>query len=222
VARQRKSAHAQLDEQRQRVASESMKLRELQEQQARAKAELERIGDTIAAAYASEDQDAIRQARQAKEDAMGRVEDLENRVAGAELRVQQAKRGLDEFMRDRSRDLLDEREGTAREAADRLTRAVAEAVKARHAYDNERQHIDQLVGQVPGASVRADGVSTGYAWETPLRDLERAYRESPEAEAPYPRWSGMVYRQNMNAAHQRLQSQRRKSNNVAEVVRPPA
>jgi hypothetical protein len=32
----------------------------------------------------------------------------------------------------------------------------------------------------------------------------------------------MTYRQNMDAVHQRLQSQRRKPNNVAETVRPPA
>ena len=144
MPRSKQTAHQQLDEHRQRVAAEGMKLRELQEAQARARAELERVDDTIAAAYASEDPRSITEARQAKEDVVARVEDLEPRVAGAELRAQRARQELDAFMAENARALLEEREGTAREVADRLTRAVAEVVEARHAYEAERQHVDQL------------------------------------------------------------------------------
>jgi HD-GYP domain-containing protein (c-di-GMP phosphodiesterase class II) len=218
----RKSIHAQLDEKREQVAAATIKKRELEAQIEAAKAKVEEASRLLAAAYALEDERLAKERREKLERAEAEVIDLEHRRSGAELRAQRARQELDEFMADNARALLDERERTAREVADRLTRAVAEAVKARHAYDNERQQIDQLVAQVPGASVRADGVSTGYAWETPLRDLERAYREGPEADVLRPRWSGMTYRQNMDAVHQRLQSQRRKPNNVAETVRPPA
>jgi DNA repair exonuclease SbcCD ATPase subunit len=215
---QRKSAHAQLDEHRQRVASESMRLRELQEQQARARAELERIGDGIASAYASEDADAIAKARQAKEDAMARVEDLEHHVAGVKLRAQQAKRELDEFMAANSRDLLDEREETAREVATELTEAVARAVKAARAYEAERQHLDQLVARIPGAQPRLDGVPTAFHWQDVLRELDRAYREHPEAEPPRPRWFGMTYRRHEDETHRRLQAQRGKK--PVDVIHP--
>jgi hypothetical protein len=208
----KKTAHAELGEHRQRVASEGAKFRELQEQQARARAELERIGDTIAAAYASEDADAIANARKAKEEAMGRVEDLEHRTAGASLRAEQVREELAAFMRHRGRDLLDEREQTAREVAAELTKAVATAVKAHRAYIAERQDLDQLVAAVPGASPRVDGVRTGYSWEAELKALERAYRENSEAEPPRPRWAGMTYNRQRDAVHQRLKDQRRRQN----------
>jgi hypothetical protein len=219
MARKR-TAHQQLDEHRQRVASEGAKFRELQEQQARAKAELERTGDVIAAAYASEDQDAIRKARKAKEEVMARVEDLEHRIAGASLRADQVREELAAFMRDHGRDLLDEREQTAREVAAELTKAVAAAVKAHHSYIAERQHVDSLVASVPGASPRVDGVSTGYSWEAELKALERAYRENPEAELPRPRWGGVIYRQNMDEAHKRLRAQRKPKQDLVETVVP--
>jgi hypothetical protein len=218
----KKTMHAQLDQHRQRVAAEGMNLRELQEQQARAKAELERIGDTIAAAYASEDGAVIAKARKAKEEAMGRVEDLEHHVAGAELRARRAREELQTFTAEHARELLEEREPVAREAATALTSAVAEVVKARARYDDERSHIDELVSQVPDASTRFDGVPTSYAWADALRELERAYKQAPEAPVPRPRWAGQHYRQNMNAVHQRLQQQRRGGNDVVEAVRPPA
>jgi hypothetical protein len=146
------------------VAFEGTKFRELQEQRAHAEAELERIGDAIASAYASEDEGEIATASKAKEEATARVEDLEHRTAGASLRAQRAREELATFMRDHARDLLDEREETARAVAAELTKAVAAVVKAHRAYAAERQHVDQLVSAVPEASTRYDGTSTGYAW----------------------------------------------------------
>jgi uncharacterized protein YhaN len=178
----KRTAHQHLDDHRQRVADEGIKFRELQETQARAKAELERIGDTIAAAYASEDEDTIRKAREAKEQAMARVEDLEHRVAGAELRAQRARQELDAFMAENAGALLEEREDAAREVAAELTAAVAATIRAHRTYVAERQHVDQLVAQAPGASPRYDGVSTGYPMEAELKALERSFREHPEAE----------------------------------------
>jgi DNA repair exonuclease SbcCD ATPase subunit len=209
MARRQRSAHQQLDEHRERVASEGTKFRELQEQQAQAEAELERIGDAIARAYASEDEREIATAREAKEEATARVEDLAHRTAGASLRAERAREELAGFMRDHARDLLDEREQTANEVASELIRAVAAVVKAHRAYVAERQHVDKLVSAVPEASTRYDGVSTSYSWADPLRELERAYRENPEAPAPRPRWAGQHMRRHMDSVHRRLQEQRR-------------
>jgi hypothetical protein len=209
------TAHSRLEEHRERVATEGMKRRELQEQQARAQAELERIGDVIAAAYASENEDAIAEALKAKEELENRVGDLGHRVAGVELRARHAREELDGFLAENAGDLIAEREETASRVAADLTEAVAAAVKARHAYDNERQHIDELVSRAPGATTRYDGVSTGYPWEAELKALERAYRQNPEGPpAPAARWAGRTYRSNMDAVHRRVQEQRRRGSGV--------
>jgi hypothetical protein len=208
MANKSPSAHEQLDENRQRVASEGTKFRELQEQQARAEAELERLGAAITRAYATENEHKIAAAHEAKEEAAARVEDLAHRTAGAGLRVERAREEVAAFTRDHARDLLAEREGTAREVTARLTKAVAEVVQAHRTYVAERQHVDQLVSQAPDATTRYDGVSTGYPWEAELKALERAYREHPEAEPPRPRWAGVAQRRNLDAVHRRLQKQR--------------
>jgi hypothetical protein len=208
MARRQRSAHQQLDEHRERVASEGTKFRELQEQQAHAEAELERIGNAIARAYASEDEGEIATAREAKEEATARVEDLAHRTAGASLRAERAREELAAFTRDHARALLDEREQTANEVAAELTRTVAAVVEAHRAYVGERQQVDQLVSAVPEASTRYDGVPSSYAWERELRELERAYREAHEAEPPHPRWAGVAQRRNLNAVHRRLREKR--------------
>jgi chromosome segregation ATPase len=219
----KRTAHDQLDELRQRVAGEGMKLREAQARLEAAKAEVEDRSRSLTDAYAAEDAKVARERREELERAEGEVLDAQHRVSGAELRAQRAREELATFMRDHGRDLLAEREQTAREVAAELTEAVAAVVKARRAYIAERQHVDQLVAAVPGASSRVDGVRTGYSWEVELRALERAYRENPEAELPRPRWAGMTYSRQRDAVHQRLKDQRRKPNaEVVDVVRPPA
>jgi DNA repair exonuclease SbcCD ATPase subunit len=210
MARRQRSAHQQLDERRERVAFEGTKFRELQEQRAQAEAELERTGDAIARAYASEDEGEIATARKAKEEATARVEDLAHRTAGASLRAERAREELAAFMRDHARDLLDERERTANEVAAELTKAVAAVVEAHRGYVAERQHVDQLVSQAPGATTRYDGTPTSYAWEPELKSLERAYREQSEAEPPRPRWAGVAQRRNLDAVHRRLRDRREK------------
>jgi hypothetical protein len=218
MARKPPSAHQQLDEHRQRVASEGTKFRELQEQRAQAQAKLERLGDAITRAYATEDEHEIAAARQAKKEAAARVEDLAHRTAGAGLRAERAREELAAFTRDHARDLLAEREGTAREVTARLTKAVGEVVQAHRAYVAERQHVDQLVSQTPDATTRYDGVSTGYPWEAELKALERAYREQSETEPPRPRWAGVAQRRNLDAVHRRLQAQRKPNEGVVDVV----
>jgi chromosome segregation ATPase len=204
----KRTAHQELDEHRQRLASEGAKFRELQAQRTRAEAELESLGDAIARAYAREDEGEVAEARKAKEEAAARVEDLGHRTAGAELRAERAREELAAFTAENARGLIEEREGAAREVAAELTRAVAEAVRAHGAYVAERQHVDRLVSAVPEASTRYDGVPTSYAWERELKELERAYREQSEAEAPRPRWAGVAQRRNLNAVHRGLREKR--------------
>jgi hypothetical protein len=219
----KRTAHQQLDELRQRVADEGVKLREAQVQLEASKAKVEDRSRSLTDAHALEDAKLARERREDLERAEGEVLDAQHRVGGAELRAQRAREELATFMRDHARELLDEREQTANEVAAELTRTVAAVVKAHRAYIAERQHVDQLVAAVPGASSRVDGVRTGHGWEVELKALERAYRENPEAELPRPRWAGMTYGRQRDAVHERLKDQRRRPNaEVVDVVRPPA
>jgi hypothetical protein len=218
----KKTTHAQLDELRQSVASEGVKVREAQLQLEASKAEVEDRSRALTDAYAAEDQKLARERREDLQRAEAEVLDWQHRVNGAELRAQRIRGGLDTFMAENARALIEERGETASEVAATLTRAVAEVVRARRAYDAERQHVDQLVAQVPGATTRYDGVSTGYSWEAALKELERVYREHPEAEPPRPRWSGMAYRRNMDSVHRQVQARRRKPNEgIVDAVQPP-
>jgi len=219
---QRKSAHAQLDELRQKVASEGVKFREAQVGLKASKAKVDDASRALTDAYAAEDDAKLARERRGElQAAEAEVVDWQHRVTGAELRAQRARDELQSFT-ENAHALLDEREPTAAEVANELTRAVAATVKAARAYEAERQHIDQLVAQAPGASPRYDGVSTGYPCEAELKALERVWRENPEAEPPRPRWSGISHRQNLNEVHRRLREQRRGGDGVVETVRPPA
>jgi hypothetical protein len=221
MASKRRSAHQQLEELRQKVAGEGVKLREAQLQLEASKVEVEDRSRARTDAYAAEDAELARERREELERAEGDVLDLQHRVSGAELRAQRAREELATFMRDHARDLLDERHETAREVATELTKTVGAVIKAHRAYVVERQHVDHLVSQVPGATTRYDGVSTGYSWEAALKELERVYREHPEAEPPRPRWAGLAYRRNMDSVHRELRARRRKPNEgLVDAVRP--
>jgi hypothetical protein len=208
MASNRRSAHQQLEELRQKVASEGGKLREAQLQLEASKVEVEDRSRALTDAYAAEDAELARERREKLARAEGEVLDAQHRVSGAELRADRAREELATFTRDHGRDLLDEREQTALEVAAELTEAVAAVVKAHRAYVAERQHADRLVSAVPEASTRYDGVPTSYAWERELKELERVYREQSEAEPPRPRWAGVAQRRNLDAVHRRLKKQR--------------
>jgi hypothetical protein len=204
----KRTAHQQLDEYRQAVAAEGMKLREEQAGLEAAKAEVEDRSRSLTDAYALEDAKLARERREELERAEAEAFDAQHRVGGAELRAQRAREELAAFTAENARALIEEREETANAVAARLTRAVAEVVKARRAYEAERQDVDQLVSQASGATTRYDGTPTGYAWERELKALERAYREQSEAEPPRPRWAGVAQRRNLNAVHRRLREKR--------------
>jgi hypothetical protein len=206
----KQSAHARLDALRQRVATEGMKQRDAAALLEASKAKVEDAASALTNAYAAEDAKLVQQRRKELEQAEAEVLEAQHRVNGAELRAQQAKQELDEFTRDNARSVLDEREQTARAVAADLTRKVHEVVKAHKAYTAERQHVDQLVAAVPGASVRADGVPSGYAWQDALRTLERVVGEHPEAELPRPRWLSVSHREHQDEVHRRLQLRRQK------------
>jgi DNA repair exonuclease SbcCD ATPase subunit len=205
-----KAAHDQLDELRRRVAEEGQKLRSAQAELEAAKARVEDRSRALTDAYALENARLAHERRNELQRADADVADLEHRVAGAELRAQRARGELDSFIAENAQALLKEREGLARELAAELTSAVAAVVKARRAYDAERQHIDQLLVKIPGVEPRYDGVSTGYPWEAELKALERAFRENPEADVPAPRWAGRSHIRNLNAVNRRLKEQRGK------------
>jgi hypothetical protein len=202
------SAHAQLDELRQRAAAERVHQRELEAQADAAALEVERASDAIADGYATEDQRAVTAARKAEEAAVAKVKETQHRLAGAEIRVGRAQAEADTFQADHARELLDEREAEARQLADNLTRAGREAVQLNRAYLAMRTEIDGLVAAVPGATSRADGPEPSHPWERQLRDLEGAVQETPEVPAPLPRWTGLTQRQTEDQAN-RIERERR-------------
>jgi hypothetical protein len=211
-----KRAHAQLDELRQAAAGERVKQRELESELQVARAEVEQASAAIADGYAAEDQKAVAAARKAEETAVAEEEDLQYRLDGAELRVEQAQRALDQFQRDHARALLDEREQAARAVTADLEASVRETLRLARAYVAERQAVDQLVAAVPGATPRADGPPAAHPWERQLRDLERAVAETPELPPPLPRWQGLGHRTAEDNTARRLQLQRKKRLTAAE------
>jgi hypothetical protein len=172
---------------------------------------VDKAGEAIAERYASEDERLatrygamrpVTQARKAQEVAVERVRDLQHRLDGVELRVERAQRKADAFAAEHARELIDELEPEAREAAANLSRAGAEVVRRYRACVTVREEIDALIAIVPGATPRADGPEPSFPWEGQLRELERAVRETPEVPPPLPRWAGLTHRQEQdNAAH---------------------
>jgi hypothetical protein len=204
----RKSAHDQLDELRRQVAEEGMKLRRAQAEFEAAKARVEDRSRALTDAYALEDTQLAHERREELKQAEADVLDHQHRVAGAEARAERARAELGSFAAENAMALLEEREGVGRELAAELTAAVAAVIQAHREYVSERQHVDGLVAMVNGARPRYDGVSTGYAWERELKELERAYRAAPEAEPPRPRWSGRTHQRNADAVHRRIREGR--------------
>jgi hypothetical protein len=155
----RRSAHSELDGLRRQAAAERVKARDVEAQLEAAKAKVEQASADITAGYASEDQRAVTTARKAEQEAVAQVRALQHRVDGAALRVERAQQQLDEFQRERARDLLAEREQPARTIAADLTASVQETLRLAKAYVAERRAQDQLVAAVPGAS---------HVWTVPL------------------------------------------------------
>jgi chromosome segregation ATPase len=218
MGRATRSAHGELDELRQRTAAERVKLRDLSAELAAAKAEVDAASDAITEGYASEDErlatrhaarQAVDRARKEQEGAVAKVRELQHRVDAAGLRIERAQREADTFAAEHARELLDELEGEAHEAAANLTRDGAEVVRAHRAYLTLRTEIDRLVASVAGATSRADGPPHSHPWESELRALERAVRETPEVPAPLPRWAGLEHRREQDNAN-RIEQRRRR------------
>jgi hypothetical protein len=146
-------------------------------------------------AYAEDNERAVTAARKVHTAAAAQVDDLQHRVAAAELRVDRAQRQADDFTATRARDLLEERAVDARELASRLTRAGHEVVRLHRAYVQMRTDIDALVAAIPGAVVRLDSGPAEHPWEGQLREVERVTRAVPEVPAPLPRWAGIQQRE---------------------------
>jgi hypothetical protein len=209
MAKAKRSAHADLDELRQHTATERVKQRDLAGQLDAAMQEVESASGAVTEAYASEDAKLVNQRRDELQAAEAKVLDLQHRVDAAAVRIDRAQREADTFVAEHARDLLDELEAEAREAAANLTRDGVEVVRSHRAYLTLRTEIDRLVAAVPGATSRADGPEPSHPWERQLRDLERAVRDIPEVPAPLPRWAGLKHREEQDNAA-RIEHKRRR------------
>jgi len=212
----RRSVHAALDELRQHTAAERVKARDVSAQLEAAKHDVERASHAIADGYAAEDQQAVNAAREAEQAAIAKLRELQHRLAGAETRVQRAQQQADSFTHAHAHDLLAEREQSARTVSAELTAAGHELVRLHRAYVAERTAIDQLVAAVPGATPRADGPAATYPWEPELQALARAVAETPEVDAPLPRWQGLEQRNADDQLHRRERLRRKRKLTAAE------
>jgi hypothetical protein len=210
MAKLRKTAHAELDELRQRAADERMKRRDLEAALVSAKVKVEEASVAITDGYAADDRRAVGRARKAEEEAVAEVRELQHRVDGTALRVERAQAQHDEFLRGRVSDLLEEREQPARIAAVELTASVRETLRLSRAYLAERRAQDQLVAATPGASPRTDGPAAAHPWEAQLQALARAVSEVPEIPAPLPRWAGLEQRARQDGVNGRAKLRRKK------------
>ena len=204
------TAHALLDRLSQAAATERVRHRDLAAEFEATKHAVEKASRAITDAYAADDARAAAQAREAEQQAVAKVKDLQHRLTAAELRVARTQRELDEFRRDRARDLLREREQPARTVAAELTASVRQTLTLAKAYVAERRTVDQLVAAVPAATPRTDGPASEHPWEAALKTLERACQQTPELDPPLPSWAGLEHRQQHHRTHRLLQLQRRK------------
>jgi hypothetical protein len=201
VSRAKESAHAQLDQLRQRVAAERHAERELAVQLEAAKVAVDDAGAEVTEAYAAEDAKLAVRRRREVDAAAAAVLDLQHRFDAAGLRVERAQAAADAFVAEHARELLDEKEAAAVEVADKLSAGGQALVQLNRAYLGLRTDIDSLVAAVPGATSRADGPEPAHPWERQLRDLERAIQETPEVPPPLPRWTGLNHRQEQDNVH---------------------
>jgi hypothetical protein len=206
----RQTAHAGLDRLSQQAATERVRHRDLAAEFEATKHAVEEASRAITDAYAAEDERAVGQGREAEQQAVAKLKDLEHRLTGAEVRVARTQRELDEFRRDRARDLLKEREQPARRVAADLTASVRQTLTLAKAYVAERRIVDQLVAAVPGATPRTDGPVPEHPWEHALRQLQRAHQGTPELDPPLPRWTGVQQRQQQDDVNRRVSLLRRK------------
>jgi hypothetical protein len=212
----RKAAHAQLDELRQHAAAERIKRRDLEAQLAAAELDVEQHSAAITDGYAAEDQRAVARARKGEQQAIAKAGELHHQVEGAGLRVERAQADVDSFERSHARDLLAERERSARTVTLELAASVAETLRLAKVYVSERQAVDRLVAAVPGATPRHDGPDPEHAWEAALKALERAAHDAPGLEPPLPSWQGLDQRQQQDRVHRRVGLQRKRRLTPAE------
>jgi excisionase family DNA binding protein len=212
----KQSAHAKLDQLRQQAATERVRHRELQAEIQAAEREVERASGAIGDAYAADDERAVTSSRKAEGAALTKLEDLQHRLAGAELRIERAQLEVDTFAQERARDLLKECEQSAGTVAAELTASVHQTLNMARAYVTERTAVDHLVAAIPGATPRTDGPASTHPWEAQLRDLERAVAAAPECPPPLPRWQGLDHRRAEDTTARRLQLQRRKKRTADE------
>ena len=211
----RKTAHAELDELRQLAAVERIKRRELEAQLA-AEFDVEQHSAAITDGYAAEDQRAVAPARKGEEAAIAKAGELRHQVDGARLRVERAQADVDSFERDHARDLLAERERSARTVTLELAANVAETLRLAKVYVSERQAVDRLVAVVPGATPRNDGPAPQHPWEPALKALATAVQQTPELAPPLPTWQGIEQRQEPDQVHRRVGLKRKRQLTSAE------
>lgn len=129
------------------------------------------------------------------------------KFAGAQIRVQRAQAGVDEYIRQHAQGLLNERIEEADRVASELSTSVLQTIRLNRQLLDERQAMDRIISGA-GHNPRLDGPAPTHPWERELLALERAVRETPTLDAPAPRWSGRQAAEHRDHVHAQLQAQR--------------
>jgi hypothetical protein len=191
-----------------RYAAELGRSRELEVALERARLEVEGASRAITDGYASEDEQAVREAREREQSAVETVAELEGQLAGAVARTERAGQRVDEFQTERARDLLAEAEHAARETTIELRRTAHETVRAWRQYKADRARIQEIVNRLEAGLGQVNGPASTCSWERELHELERGLKRGDELEPPLPRWQGRAWRRQENATAKRLHAER--------------
>jgi hypothetical protein len=191
-----------------RYAAEHGRSRELEVALERARLEVEGASRAITDGYASEDEQAVREAREREQSAVETVAELEGKLAGAVVRTERAGQRVDEFQTERARDLLAEAEHAARETTIELRRTAHETVRAWRHYKADRARIQEIVNRLEPGLGQVNGPASTCSWERELQELERGLKRGDELEPPLPRWQGRAWRRQENATAKRLHAER--------------
>jgi hypothetical protein len=206
--RSKTTAGEELAALRERYAAELGRSRELEVALERARLEVDGASRAITDGYASEDEQAVREAREREQSAVETVAELEGQLAGAVVRTERAGQRVDEFQTERARDLLVEAEHAARETTIELRRTAHETVRAWHQYKADRARIQEIVNRLEPGLGQVNGPASTCSWERELHELERGLKRGDELEPPLPRWQGRAWRRQENATAKRLHAER--------------
>jgi hypothetical protein len=221
MPRKRKSAHEELQERIDAAAAEQTKLREAELALNEAKANVDRIGAEIELAYADEDEPLAARHRQRLGQAEDEVQDRQRRYKARRRRADESSAAVDNYRRERAKDLIAERDGNGNHLATELQATLERVAELDRRWSAHAQETNQLVALVDAARPPNDGCPTEHAFSGVLTALRRELAGGASVPAPTPRWDGLAVQRQQDAVHRllRLKRERKRDDEQLEQLR---